>query len=97
MSNKVYVGNMSYDTTEEQLIDLFSQYGEVTEAKIIFDQFTERSKGFGFITFADSQSCADSISALNGQEFGGRTLKVNEAQNKPARTNNSGSRNNRRY
>ncbi len=83
MSNKVYVGNMSYNTTEEQLTDLFSEYGEVVESKIIYDKFSERSKGFGFVTFADAESCQSCIEALNGKEYGGRVLKVNHAFDKP--------------
>ncbi len=88
MSNKIYVGNMSYNTTEEQLNDLFSEYGEIVESKIIYDKMTQRSKGFGFITFQETESCQNSIDAINGKEVEGRVLKVNFAHDKP-RNNNS--------
>ena len=79
MSKKIYVGNMNYETTEDNLNELFSQYGEVVSTKIIEDQFTGRSKGFAFVEMNDEDSAISAISALNGKEYLGRELKVNEA------------------
>ncbi|MEO1958411.1 MAG: RNA-binding protein [Nautiliaceae bacterium] len=74
----IYVGNINYNATADELKELFSQYGEVLSAKIIIDRETGRSKGFGFI---DMESGAESaIEELNGREFQGRRLRVNEAR-----------------
>ncbi|MBS3780250.1 MAG: RNA-binding protein [Desulfovermiculus sp.] len=79
MSKKMYVGNLPFSSTEDDLRDLFSQYGEVKSANIIYDRETGRSRGFGFVEMAEDG--ADSaMEALNGNEFGGRTLRVNEAR-----------------
>lgn len=82
MAKKIYVGNMNYSTTEDQLEELFSQFGTVISAKIIFDRFTDRSKGFGFVEMETDDAAAQAISALNGNEFNGRQLRVNEAQDR---------------
>jgi RNA recognition motif-containing protein len=75
----MYVGNLPFSSTEDDLRDLFSQYGEVQSANIIYDRETGRSRGFGFVEMAEDG--ADSaMEALNGNEFGGRTLRVNEAR-----------------
>jgi RNA recognition motif-containing protein len=79
---KIYVGNLSFQTTEQDLQDLFSQYGEVQEASIVTDRETGRSRGFGFVTMPDQAQATAAIEATNGQEFGGRTLNVNEARPK---------------
>ncbi len=76
----IYVGNISYQSTEEELKELFSQYGEVTSAKIITDRETGRSKGFGFIDMADDEAGLKAIEEVNGTEVGGRTLRVNKAR-----------------
>ena len=81
MSKKIYVGNMSYSTTEQQLTDLFSQFGAVQSVNIVVDRYTNQAKGFGFVEMEDDAAEA-AISALNGKELGGRQLKVNEAMNK---------------
>ncbi len=99
MSNKLYVGNMSYETTTEELKELFSEYGTITDVIIISDRISNRSKGFGFITFEDAESGLSAIDALNGFEFNGRTLKVNFAKDRPRKrdfSSNSGGFNNRR-
>lgn len=83
MSQKIYVGNMSYQTTEQALEGLFSQYGEVVSSTIIKDRYTQQSKGFGFIEMADVQAAEAAIATLNNQEFEGRRLRVNVAENKP--------------
>ncbi len=85
MSQKMYVGNLNYATTEESLSDLFAAYGEVLSVAIIRDKFTKRSKGFGFIEMADEQAVDAAISALDEKEFEGRRLRVNIAQEKPRR------------
>lgn len=83
MSNKIYVGNINYTTTENSLSSLFSQYGEVLSVNIIKDRFTDQSKGFGFIEMENSEAAVNAIGDLNGKELDGRTLRVNEAENKP--------------
>jgi RNA recognition motif-containing protein len=78
MSKKLYVGNISFQTTNEDLVEAFSQYGTVTSAQVITDRETGRSRGFAFVEMADGGDQA--IQAMNGAEFGGRTLTVNEAK-----------------
>ena len=94
MSQKIYVGNMSYATTEAALTNLFGQYGEVVSSIIIKDRYTQQSKGFGFVEMADEQAAEAAIATLNNQEFEGRRLRVNVAENKPRdarpRYNNNG-------
>lgn len=85
MSKKIYVGNMNYSTDESSLKDLFSEFGTVLSAKVITDQMTGRSKGFGFIEMENDSEAAAAINALNGKECNGRNLKVNEAIDKPRR------------
>ncbi|MBN1242318.1 MAG: RNA-binding protein [Spirochaetales bacterium] len=83
MAKKVYVGNMNYGTTETSLRNLFSQYGEVGSVNIIVDRVTGRAKGFGFVEMPDDAAAMAAIEALDGQEFEGRQLRVNEAQERP--------------
>ncbi len=78
VAKKLYVGNLTYDTTEDSLVELFSEYGEVLSAQIIIDRDTNRSKGFGFVEMADGAD--EAANALNGQDFRGRNLTVNEAR-----------------
>lgn len=85
MSKKVYVGNMNYSTAENQLRDLFAQYGEVSSVNIIVDRYTGKAKGFGFVEMANDDEAQKAIDALNGFEFMGRQLRVNEAEDKPRR------------
>ncbi|HKA37274.1 MAG TPA: RNA-binding protein [Thermoanaerobaculia bacterium] len=79
---KLYVGNLPYSTSEEDLRNLFSQYGNVESVAVITDRETGRSKGFGFVEFGDDGEARNAISGLSGQEFGGRALTVNEARPK---------------
>jgi cold-inducible RNA-binding protein len=79
MTKKVYVGNLSFQTSENDLSDLFTQFGEVESVSIITDRDTGRSKGFGFVSMNDD-SAEKAISQLNGTEFNGRALTVNEAR-----------------
>ena len=76
---KLYVGNMSFSTTQDALETLFATYGEVQEVAVVTDRDTGRSRGFGFVTMDDNGARA-AIEALNGNEFEGRTLTVNEAK-----------------
>lgn len=85
MSKKVYVGNMNYSTAENQLRDLFAQYGEVLSVNIIVDRYTGKAKGFGFVEMNTDDEARAAIEALNGFEFMGRQLRVNEAEDKPRR------------
>jgi RNA recognition motif-containing protein len=82
MSIKIYVGNLSFDSTEADLNGLFTTYGEVLSSKVISDQFTGKSRGFGFIEMADREEGLKAIQALDSKDLGGRTLKVNEAKPK---------------
>ena len=88
MAKKLYVGNLTYDTTEDNLVELFSEFGEVLSAQIIIDRDTNRSKGFGFVEMADGAD--EAANALNGQDFRGRNLTVNEARPREPRDNRGG-------
>jgi RNA recognition motif-containing protein len=79
MGTKVFVGNMSFDTTREELQELFAQAGEVTEVVVPTDRASGRPRGFAFVSFATDEAAAAAIEKLNGQELGGRNLRVNEA------------------
>lgn len=80
MSKKLYVGNLPFSTTQETLKSMFASYGEVTEAVIITNKFSGRSKGFGFVTLADDTQAAKAITEMNGKDIEGRKLTVNEAK-----------------
>jgi RNA recognition motif-containing protein len=80
---KVFVGGLSWNTNDDTLRDAFAQFGNVDEAKVIQDRDTGRSRGFGFVTFSDSEGAQRAISAMDGKELDGRTIKVNEAEDKP--------------
>ena len=88
MAKKIYVGNLNFATTEDQLSNLFAQYGTVTSADIITDRYSGRSRGFGFVEMEDVDAADAAISALDGFEFDGRALRVNEANSKPRRNDN---------
>ena len=77
---KLYVGNIPYSSTEEELRELFSEYGEIESLKIIQDQFTDRSRGFGFIEMTNEEDAKKAIETLNGKDFMGKALTVNEAR-----------------
>ena len=80
MAKKLYVGNLPYEATEDELKNIFGQAGAVETANIITDKFSGRSKGFGFVEMGTDQEASAAIEALNGQEHGGRALTVNEAK-----------------
>lgn len=90
MSAKIYVGNLSFNTENEGLEGLFSQYGSVVSARVITDRETGRSRGFGFVEMASADEASAAIEALNNAEFDGRNLRVNEAEEKPKRSNGGG-------
>ena len=85
MSKKIYVGNLSYSTTEETLRNQFSQFGEVETVTIIMDKITNRSKGFGFVEMTDDEAARDAISTLNQKDIDGRKVRVNEAEEPKSR------------
>jgi len=80
MTNKIYVGNLSYRTAEDQLTQQFSKYGQISSTVIVIDRATNRSKGFGFITFEDDNAASRAVEEMNGKEIDGRTVKVSIAK-----------------
>jgi len=76
----IYVGNLSYDVTEDDLREAFEAFGQVTSVKIITDKYTSESRGFGFVEMPNHQEAKSAISGLDGKDLKGRTLKVNEAR-----------------
>src|SRR5438552_1384186 len=94
---RLYVGGLPYQTTEQDLIDLFKPVGQVTEASVITDRDTGRSKGFGFVEMSDQQEAQTAIERLNGTTLGDRTITVNQARDRQSggreRRPNSGYRN----
>jgi RNA recognition motif-containing protein len=80
MSNNLFVGNLTYSTSNADLESLFSQYGEVTRAQVITDRETGRSRGFGFVEMASAEEANAAIEALNGKDHDGRNLTVNIAR-----------------
>lgn len=80
MAKKVYVGNLPFGVDQEKLKELFSEFGDVEEAVVISDRFSGRSKGFGFVTFAEDAAADKAIAKMNEKEVEGRQLRVNEAK-----------------
>ena len=89
MSKNIYVGNLSFQTSADDLRELFAQYGTVTSAQVVSDRDTGRSRGFGFVEMADGGD--EAIAALNGTQHGGRNLTVNEAKPREERPRSGGS------
>lgn len=85
MNNKLYVGGLPYSTSEKQLEDLFAAYGSVQSARIIIDKLTGRSKGFGFVEMSSGEEAQAAVRALDGKDFEGRNLTVNEARSQERR------------
>jgi cold-inducible RNA-binding protein len=86
MPKKLYVGNLSWSTTDEGLRGAFERFGEVTDAKVITDRDTGRSRGFGFVTFAQPEHAVAAVSEMDGSQLDGRNIKVSEAEDKGPRT-----------
>ena len=82
MSSKLYVGNLSFDSTEADLNDLFGRHGSVESVAVITDRETGRARGFAFVEMSEASAAQDAIRALDGTDFGGRNIKVNEAQDR---------------
>jgi cold-inducible RNA-binding protein len=85
MAKKLFVGGLSWDTTDDGLRQAFASFGEITEAKVITDRDTGRSRGFGFVTFAQDEDAKKAISQMDGTSLDGKNIKVNEAQEKSPR------------
>ena len=90
MSNKLFVGNLSFNTTENSLNDAFAAFGTVTETNLMMDRMSGRPRGFGFVTMSTAEEAQKAIAALNGSQIGGRTLNVNEARPKTERSGGGG-------
>ncbi len=86
MSTKVFVGGLAWATTDEGLRAAFEEYGEVTEAKVITDRDTGRSRGFGFVTYTTSEAKDEAIAKMDGTDLDGRSIRVNEAQEQKRRS-----------
>ena len=90
MAKNLYIGNLNFDTTQEQLQELFQEYGEVSSAKVITDRETGRSRGFAFVEMAAEEAAAAAIAGLNGQQVDGRMLTVSEAKPRAPRRESRG-------
>ena len=88
---KLYVGNLSFETTENDLQDLFEQHGQVSEVTLMMDRMTGKSRGFAFVTMSDKVQAESAMNALNGKEVSGRALTVNEARAREERPRAYGS------
>jgi len=92
LAKKLYVGNLPFSTTEADLRDLFEEHGELVSVAVINDRETGRSRGFGFVEFADAGAADAAVEALNGRDYGGRSLRVNEAHERGAGPGRGGPR-----
>jgi RNA recognition motif-containing protein len=90
MSKKLFVGSLSWNTNDDELRRAFEEFGEVTDTAVISDRETGRSRGFGFVTFADAQSADSAIEKMNGTMLDGRTINVNEAKERAPRGGGGG-------
>ncbi len=87
---KLFVGGLSWNTTDQGLRQAFERFGEVSDAKVILDRDTGRSRGFGFVTFTDDEAANSAVNEMNGTDLEGRTIKVNEAEDRGFRGGNRG-------
>jgi RNA recognition motif-containing protein len=92
MAMRIYVGNLPYTATNEQLTQVFAAFGDVTEAIVVLDRASGQSKGFGFVEMADSTAARTAIAELNGTMLGDRAIRVSEAQARPDRPGGSNGR-----
>ncbi len=90
MSNKLFVGNLSFNTTENDLQDAFAAHGTVTETNLMMDRMTNRPRGFAFITMSSAEEAQKAIAAMNGKDMDGRALTVNVAKPREERTGGGG-------
>src|SRR2546429_5624000 len=90
MNTKLFVGNLSFNTTQTQLQDLFAAHGNVIEVDVIMDKFSGRPRGFGFVTMENKEAADAAVQALNGKEIDGRALTVNEARPREERPRSGG-------
>ncbi|MDB4943869.1 MAG: RNA-binding protein, partial [Labilithrix sp.] len=90
MGNRLYVGNLSFDSTVDSLRAAFGAFGEVTDAHVVTDRTTGQSRGFGFVTMGNSADAAKAIAEMNGALVDGRALRVNEAEERPSRGGGGG-------
>lgn len=90
MSKKLFVGGLSWNTDSEGLRQAFEAFGAVEDARVVTDRDTGRSRGFGFVTFVDGASASKAIQGMDGKDLDGRTIKVNEAEEKPAGSRGGG-------
>jgi RNA recognition motif-containing protein len=97
MSNKLFVGNLSFNTTENDLNDAFAAHGTVTETNLMMDRMTNRPRGFAFITMSTPEEAQKAIAALNGKEMDGRALTVNVAKPREERSGGGGGGGRRPY
>ena len=89
---RIYVGNLSYSITDQELEEAFSPFGQVESAQVVTDRYSGRSKGFGFVEMGEQEEAEAAIAALNGKELSGRALTVNEARPRPERSFGGGGR-----
>jgi RNA recognition motif-containing protein len=92
MNKKLYVGGLPFSVTDDQLKTLFESHGTVESAKVITDRYTNQSRGFGFVEMSTQQEAEKAIQALNGSDFEGRSLKVNESKPRENRSGGGGAR-----
>src|ERR1700678_2526836 len=97
MSNKLFVGNLSFNTTENELQDAFAAFGTVTEANLMMDRMTNRPRGFGFVTMSSAEEAQKAIDGLNGKSLDGRALTVNVAKPREERAPGGGGGGRREY
>ena len=97
MSNKLFVGNLSFNITENDLQDAFAAYGTVTEANLMMDRMSNRPRGFGFVTMGTPEEAQKAIAGLNGKELDGRALTVNVARPREERSGGGGGGGRREY
>jgi RNA recognition motif-containing protein len=90
MGKKLFVGGLSWGTTDDGLHQAFERFGEIVEAKVITDRETGRSRGFGFVTFANDDGAQGAVGEMNGDQLDGRTIRVNEAENQVPRRGGGG-------
>jgi cold-inducible RNA-binding protein len=97
METKLYVGNLSYNVTKDDLQDAFAQHGTVQDVHVVTDRMTGKARGFAFVTMETKESAEAAIQALNGADWNGRAMTVNEARPREERPAYSGGRNSRRF